>query len=171
MVECVQGKCDLNKRVEIPCDTRCAIDADCVLADKGCCCGTTVDDYVAILQEDLPAWLNREECQDVDCPFIECEVPQGLKAVCQNHQCALDVDVEHWDLCDFDEETTYTYRELDDLTDKMAGGLKGFGVKIGDRVALLSENRLEWALTDLGILCTGAVTVPIYPTLLPDTIE
>ena len=50
-------------------------------------------------------------------------------------------------------------------------GLKSLGVKPGDRVALLSENRIEWALADLGSLCSGAVTVPIYPTLLPDTIE
>jgi len=40
----------------------------------------------------------------------------------------------------------------------------------GDRVAILSENRLEWALVDLAALCLGAVDVPIYPTLLPDDI-
>jgi len=50
-------------------------------------------------------------------------------------------------------------------------GLKSLGVKPGDKVALLSENRIEWALADLGSLCAGAVTVPIYPTLLTDTIE
>lgn len=50
-------------------------------------------------------------------------------------------------------------------------GLKSLGVRPGDRVALLSENRIEWALADLGSLCAGAVTVPIYPTLLADTIE
>ncbi len=50
-------------------------------------------------------------------------------------------------------------------------GLKSLGVQPGDKVALLSENRIEWALADLGSLCSGAVTVPIYPTLLTDTIE
>jgi len=50
-------------------------------------------------------------------------------------------------------------------------GLKSLGVAPGDRVAILSENRLEWVLSDLGALCAGAVTVPIYPTLLPATIE
>ncbi|MBU8871485.1 MAG: long-chain fatty acid--CoA ligase [Gemmatimonadales bacterium] len=50
-------------------------------------------------------------------------------------------------------------------------GLKSLGVKPGDKVAILSENRLEWALSDLGILCSGAVSVPIYSTLLSETIE
>jgi long-chain acyl-CoA synthetase len=50
-------------------------------------------------------------------------------------------------------------------------GLHSLGVRKGDRVALLSENRLEWALSDLAILATGAVTVPVYPTLLSDSIE
>jgi long-chain acyl-CoA synthetase len=50
-------------------------------------------------------------------------------------------------------------------------GLKSLGIQPGDKVALLSENRIEWALADLGSLCAGAVTVPIYPTLLSDTIE
>ncbi|MBU0741026.1 long-chain fatty acid--CoA ligase [bacterium] len=50
-------------------------------------------------------------------------------------------------------------------------GLDSLGVGRGDRVAILSENRLEWALADLAALSLGAVDVPIYPTLLPDTIE
>jgi long-chain acyl-CoA synthetase len=43
--------------------------------------------------------------------------------------------------------------------------LRELGVQKGDRVALLSENRYEWPVTDLAILGLGAVTVPIYPTL------
>src|SRR5436853_255958 len=43
--------------------------------------------------------------------------------------------------------------------------LRALGVKSGDRVAILSENRLEWAITDYAALCIGAITVPIYPTL------
>ncbi|MFN8586775.1 MAG: long-chain fatty acid--CoA ligase [Candidatus Eisenbacteria bacterium] len=44
-------------------------------------------------------------------------------------------------------------------------GLVSLGVGRGDRVALLSENRYEWAVSDLATLGIGAVTVPIYPTL------
>ena len=47
----------------------------------------------------------------------------------------------------------------------LALGLASLGVQRGDRVALLSENRYEWAVSDLAILGQGAVTVPIYPTL------
>lgn len=39
------------------------------------------------------------------------------------------------------------------------------GIGSGDRVAILSENRPEWALADYACLCAGAVTVPIYPNL------
>jgi long-chain acyl-CoA synthetase len=37
-------------------------------------------------------------------------------------------------------------------------------------VAILAENRIEWALTDLAVLGNGAADVPIYPTLLADAI-
>ena len=43
-------------------------------------------------------------------------------------------------------------------------GLAGLGVKAGDRVAIISENRPEWSLTDLAILSLRAVNVPIYTT-------
>src|SRR5262252_6657309 len=44
-------------------------------------------------------------------------------------------------------------------------GLNGLGIQPGDRAAILSENRPEWAMADYAILCAGAWTVPIYPTL------
>ena len=49
-------------------------------------------------------------------------------------------------------------------------GLNALGMQPGDRVAVLSENRPEWAITDYAIVCAGALTVPIYPTLPPDQI-
>ncbi|MGH9949061.1 MAG: AMP-dependent synthetase/ligase [Pyrinomonadaceae bacterium] len=46
----------------------------------------------------------------------------------------------------------------------IALGLSAFGVKAGDRLAIISENRPEWSLTDLAILSLRAVNVPIYTT-------
>ncbi|HZG54603.1 MAG TPA: long-chain fatty acid--CoA ligase [Pyrinomonadaceae bacterium] len=46
----------------------------------------------------------------------------------------------------------------------VALGLAASGVRAGDRVALLSENRPEWSIADLAILSLGAVNVPIYTT-------
>jgi long-chain acyl-CoA synthetase len=48
---------------------------------------------------------------------------------------------------------------------KIAAGLHSLGVRKGDRVAILSESRLEWVLADQGCIFLGAITVPIYPTL------
>lgn len=47
---------------------------------------------------------------------------------------------------------------------RIALGLKSLGIKAGDRVAILSENRPEWSITDLAILSLRAVNVPIYTT-------
>jgi long-chain acyl-CoA synthetase len=49
-------------------------------------------------------------------------------------------------------------------------GLNALGMQPGDRVALLCENRPEWAMTDYAIVCGGGLTVPIYPTLPADQI-
>ena len=47
----------------------------------------------------------------------------------------------------------------------LAGAFVEWGIERGDRIAILSENRWEWALTDFAVLSIGAVDVPIYPTL------
>src|SRR5829696_6814669 len=43
-------------------------------------------------------------------------------------------------------------------------GLAALGIRPGDRIALLSENRPEWSIADLAILSLGAINVPIYTT-------
>jgi long-chain acyl-CoA synthetase len=47
---------------------------------------------------------------------------------------------------------------------RIALGLSSLGVKAGDKIAIISENRPEWSLTDLAILSLRAVNVPIYTT-------
>lgn len=52
-----------------------------------------------------------------------------------------------------------------DAARDVAMGLHAFGVKKGERVVLLSENRVEWFFVEAGLQILGAVTVPIYPSL------
>ena len=61
--------------------------------------------------------------------------------------------------------------EFRDTVRHFSTGLRVLGMKPGDRVAILSENRPEWTMTDFAALCGGGVTVPIYPTLLGWQIE
>ncbi len=46
----------------------------------------------------------------------------------------------------------------------LAKSLKRIGLKKGDRVMLVSENRPEWCIADLGIMAAGCITVPTYTT-------
>lgn len=63
-----------------------------------------------------------------------------------------------------------SHREVFDKVERLAASLDGLGIGRGDRVAILSENRTEWAITDYAALCLGAVSVPLYPTLPPDQV-
>lgn len=54
---------------------------------------------------------------------------------------------------------------------RIAAGLYSLGVRRGDRVAILSESRPEWTLTDAGCMFVGAIDVPIYPTLTPPQVR
>jgi len=58
-----------------------------------------------------------------------------------------------------------SWQEYYDQAREVGLGLYSLGMKKGDRVALLSQNRIEWVTADLGIIGIGAVTIPIYVTL------
>ena len=57
------------------------------------------------------------------------------------------------------------YQELKRRVYLFANGLAALGVKHGDRVAIISENRPEWVVSDQAIVALGAVDVPVYPTM------
>jgi long-chain acyl-CoA synthetase len=58
-------------------------------------------------------------------------------------------------------------QEFRRAVEELSMGLRSLGVEPGDRVAILSENRPEWAFADLATLTAAAVDVPIYATLTP----
>ncbi len=62
-------------------------------------------------------------------------------------------------------------RDFIERVQATAAALEGLGVKTGDRVALLSENRPEWAITDFACQCYGAVLVPVFPTMVSEQAE
>ncbi len=64
-----------------------------------------------------------------------------------------------------------TWADFSKKVDAAASLLLGAGVRPGDKVAILSENRLEWALVDFATLGIGAVSVPIYTSLTAAEIE
>ena len=58
-----------------------------------------------------------------------------------------------------------TFDEVYEAVRAAAASLQALGLTRGERVAILSENCLEWALADFACLCTGILDVPIYGTL------
>ena len=58
-----------------------------------------------------------------------------------------------------------THDQLRDEVESFALGLLLEGISAGERVGIVSENRIEWAVADFAICTIGAVDVPIFPTL------
>ncbi|NQW29482.1 MAG: long-chain fatty acid--CoA ligase [Ignavibacteria bacterium] len=58
-----------------------------------------------------------------------------------------------------------SHDELREQVECFAFGLLKYGIVPGDRVGIVSENRLEWVIADFAITAMGAVDVPIFPTL------
>ncbi|MBP1660669.1 MAG: AMP-dependent synthetase and ligase, partial [Candidatus Aminicenantes bacterium] len=67
--------------------------------------------------------------------------------------------------------TNVSTDEVETTVRRLSIGFQVLGLKPGDRMAILSENRPEWVMADFAALCAGAVTVPIYTSLLPDQVR
>lgn len=65
----------------------------------------------------------------------------------------------------------YTWARINEEARKMAAYLQSQGVQKGDHVALVSKNCAEWIIADLSIWMAGAVSVPLYPTLVAETVR
>ena len=62
-------------------------------------------------------------------------------------------------------------REIRSTVKDIAFGLQSLSIGKGSNVALLSNNNPRWAMSDYGIICSGAATVSVYPTLIPSQVE
>ncbi|MDD4879004.1 MAG: long-chain fatty acid--CoA ligase [Candidatus Omnitrophica bacterium] len=64
-----------------------------------------------------------------------------------------------------------SWAEAEGKVKDLAFGLVSLGLKPGEKVGLLSENRPEWAYSDLAVLSLGCADVPLYPTDVPHQME
>ena len=60
---------------------------------------------------------------------------------------------------------THSTQGFVDKANLVSQGLLKLGIKPGDKIAMISNNRPEWNMCDIGILQIGAINVPIYPTI------
>ena len=65
----------------------------------------------------------------------------------------------------------YTWKQVDEEARKIAAYLHAQGMQKGDHVALVSKNCAEWIITDVAIWMAGGVSVPLYPTLVAETVR
>jgi long-chain acyl-CoA synthetase len=77
-------------------------------------------------------------------------------------------------LLQYKKDGTYISLTTDEVraeAERIALGLRGLGVGAGDKVVLLAENGPWWTMTDYAVLSLGAITVPIYTSLVPEQIK
>lgn len=69
------------------------------------------------------------------------------------------------------EYRSISYRDFGEWIERVAFGFVSIGIRPGDRVAVISENRPEWVIADMALLKIGGVNVSLYPSLTPKQIE
>lgn len=69
------------------------------------------------------------------------------------------------------EYKTYTWAEVNDQARRLAAALLAQGLEKGDRVAILAKNCAEWFITDYAIQLASLISVPLYPTQTPESLE
>jgi long-chain acyl-CoA synthetase len=60
---------------------------------------------------------------------------------------------------------TYTTEEVIHQFETLSSGLYSMGIRLGDRIGIVSNNRPEWVFADQAIIKMGCINVPIYPTI------
>eukprot|EP00792_Barthelona_sp_PAP020_P008045 TRINITY_DN3192_c0_g3_i1.p1 TRINITY_DN3192_c0_g3~~TRINITY_DN3192_c0_g3_i1.p1 ORF type:complete len:680 (+),score=191.77 TRINITY_DN3192_c0_g3_i1:30-2042(+) len=70
----------------------------------------------------------------------------------------------------FSEYISIDYNTAFQMVVEIAEGLRAIGIQTGDRVGLMSWNRVEWSLSDLAVNYLGAISVPVYDTMTTEGI-
>ncbi|MGP1833058.1 AMP-binding protein [Shewanella frigidimarina] len=65
----------------------------------------------------------------------------------------------------------FTWREVQQKMQQIAGSLRHLGLERGDKIAVLSKNCAEWFIVDLALMYGGYISVPVYPTANAETIR
>jgi long-chain acyl-CoA synthetase len=69
------------------------------------------------------------------------------------------------------EYTSITYEKMGEIVRHLAAGFREMGVASGDRVGIMSDSRMEWALSDFAIMAPGGVVTTIYTESSPKQIK
>ncbi len=75
-------------------------------------------------------------------------------------------------LCEKTEDgwTPSTYQQVNEASDMIASGLLNYKFQQEDKIAILSEGRTDWVISEYGILKTGCIAVPLSIKLFPEEI-
>ncbi len=71
-----------------------------------------------------------------------------------------------WEKRNTPEYLAYSYKDVYDISSEIAAGLLSLGIQKGERVAILSEGRLDWIASELAVFMAGGTTVPLSIKLL-----
>jgi long-chain acyl-CoA synthetase len=66
---------------------------------------------------------------------------------------------------------SFSSRDFADTVKHFSLGLGELGLEAGEKLAIFSENRPEWVMTNCANMCSGGISVPIYTTLSPEQIQ
>ena len=69
------------------------------------------------------------------------------------------------------EWVTYSIKDYEEITEYFSLGIMKMGIKRGEKVAMIANNRPEWNFIDMGLMQAGVVHVPIYPTISVEDYE
>jgi len=61
--------------------------------------------------------------------------------------------------------TGYSTKEVVDKCKSVSNGLYAYGIRPGDKIAIISTNRPAWNMVDIGMMAIGAINIPVYPNI------